>query len=120
MATLYTATTMDPPPGYTVEREIGMCWGLLVNSAGAVRGIAGGFKSLQAGEVPQFSATLDEARHHAVDRMMNHAAALGGNAVLGVRFGASKVGGNDSKDRNSTPAAEIVAYGTAVVLRAES
>lgn len=117
MPTIYTATTMDPPPGYVIEREIGTCWGLLVNSAGAIRGIAGGFKSLKAGEVPQFSATLDEARHHAVERLMDHASRLGGNAVLGVRFGASKVAGNESKDSNSTPAAEIFAYGTAVVLR---
>ena len=71
---------------------------------------ASGFKSLQAGEVPQYTDVVDKARHEAVQRMMNHAAQVGGNAVLGVRFDSSDVAEN---------VAEVLAYGTAAVLVAD-
>lgn len=106
-AALYTATTFDPPPGYRIDRSIGLCWGLLVRSPGFAKGFTGSFKSLQAGEVPQYSEVVDKARNQAVQRMMNHAAELGANAVLAVRFDSTDVGEN---------LAEIIAYGTAVVL----
>lgn len=105
--TLYTSTTFDPPPGYRVERSIGLCWGLLVRSVGFAKGFTGSFRSLKAGEVPQYTEVVDSARTDAVQRLMDHAAKLGGNAVLGMRFDSSDV---------ADGLAEILAYGTAVVL----
>ena len=105
--TLYTATTFDPPPGYRIDRSIGLCWGLLVRSVGFAKGFTGSFRSLKAGEVPQYSEVVDSARTDAVQRMMEHAAKLGANAVLAVRFDSSDV---------ADGLAEILAYGTAVVL----
>jgi len=101
------STTFDLP-GYTVERTVGLCWGLIVRSVGTVKGITGGFRALKAGEVPQYTEVVDEARHTALERLMVHTKKLGGNAVLGVRFDSSDVGGN---------LVEIVAYGTAAVIR---
>jgi uncharacterized protein YbjQ (UPF0145 family) len=101
------STTFDLP-GYTVERTVGLCWGLIVRSVGTVKGITGGFRALKAGEVPQYTEVVDEARHTALERLMAHTRELGGNAVLGVRFDSSDVGGN---------LVEIVAYGTAAVIR---
>jgi uncharacterized protein YbjQ (UPF0145 family) len=95
-------------PGFTVERTVGLCWGLIVRSVGTVKGITGGFRALKAGEVPQYTEVVDEARHTALERLIAHTKELGGNAVLGVRFDSSDVGGS---------LVEIVAYGTAAVIR---
>ncbi len=104
---LFTCTTFDPPPGYRIERSIGLCWGILVRSVGFAKGFTGSFRALKAGEVPQYTEVVDQARTEAVQRMMSHAAQLGANAVLAVRFDSSDVAEN---------LAEILAYGTAVVV----
>ena len=100
---LLTSTTFDLP-GYTVDRTLGLSWGLIVRSVGLVRGVTGGLKSMRQGEVSEFTAVVDAARHTAFERLLDHAAKLGGNAVLGVRFDSSDIGNG---------LAEIVAYGTA-------
>jgi uncharacterized protein YbjQ (UPF0145 family) len=101
------STTFDLP-GYTVERNVGICWGLVVRSVGFAKGFTGGFRSLMAGEVPQYTEVVDSARQTAMERMAAHAQQLGGNAVLGVRFDSSDVAEN---------LAEVIAYGTAAVVR---
>ncbi len=101
------STTFDLP-GFTVERTLGLSWGLIVRSVGTVKGITGGFRSLRAGEVPQYTEVVNAARHTALERLIVHARERGGNAVLGVRFDSSDVGGG---------LAEIIAYGTAAVVR---
>lgn len=98
------STTFDLP-GYKVDQQVGLCWGVLVRSVGFAKGLTGSFKSLQAGEVPQYTDVVDKAREQAVERMMEHAQQLGANAVLGVRFDSCEVAEN---------LAEILAYGTAV------
>lgn len=103
------STTFDLP-GYRVDRQVGLCWGVLVRSVGFAKGFTGGFKALQAGEVPQYTDVVNQARQEAVDRLMAHAKELGGNAVLGVRFDSCDVAEN---------LAEILAYGTAVVVSPE-
>ena len=95
--------------GYKVDRQVGMCWGTLVRSIGFSKGFTGGFKALAAGEVPQYTDVVNKARETAVERLMEHARALGANAVLGVRFDSSEMGENGSM-------AEIIAYGTGVVV----
>lgn len=102
-----TSTTFDLP-GYVVERSLGMSWGLVVRSTGFAKGIVGGFKSLRAGEVSEYTEVVDKARGTAMERLVQHCQQLGGNAVLGVRFDSSDV---------ADGLAEIVAYGTAVVVR---
>ncbi len=104
------STTFDLP-GFTVEKQLGLCWGLIVRSVGAVKGISGSFRSLRAGEVPQYTEVVTEARHTAMERLIEHARQLGANAVLGARFDSSEVGQG---------LAEIVAYGTAAVVRPSS
>jgi uncharacterized protein YbjQ (UPF0145 family) len=95
-------------PGRQIEREVGLCWGLVVRSVGIAKGFTGGLRSLKAGEVPEFTQVVDESRRHALDRLVEHARGLGGNAVVGVRFDSSDMGNG---------LAEIVAYGTAVVVK---
>jgi uncharacterized protein YbjQ (UPF0145 family) len=97
------STTFDMP-GHAVERTFGVAWGLIVRSVGVAKGLTGGLRSLRSGEVDEYTALVDGARRTAVDRLIQHARALGGNAVLGVRFDSSDIGNGLS---------EIVAYSTA-------
>ena len=80
-----------------------------MRSTGAGGNLKGTFKGFKQGEVVEFSASLEEARHVALERLVDHAVAQGANAVVGLRF--------DSTDMGSTQGmAEILAYGTAVIL----
>lgn len=94
-------------PGYKVDRQIGLCWGVLVRSVGFAKGFTGSFKALGAGEVPQYTEVVDKARTEAVERLLAHARQLGANAVVGVRFDSSDMGNGLT---------EILAYGTGVVV----
>lgn len=94
-------------PGYTIDRQIGLCWGVLVRSVGFTKGFTGSFKALSAGEVPQYTELVDKARTEAVERLLAHARQLGANAVVGVRFDSSDMGNGLT---------EILAYGTGVVV----
>jgi uncharacterized protein YbjQ (UPF0145 family) len=100
------STTFDLP-GYRIERQVGLCWGVVVRSVGFAKGFTGSLRAFKAGEVTQYTAVLEEARRHALDRLIEHAQQLGGNAIAGVRFDSSEIGTNMS---------EILAYGTAVVV----
>jgi uncharacterized protein YbjQ (UPF0145 family) len=103
---MYMSTTFDAP-GFRVAKPLGLVWGTLVRSVGFGKSITGSFKALKAGEVSQFSSAVDEARRLATQRLAEHAEAMGANAVLGVRFESSDIGDG---------LAEVMAYGTAVVL----
>ena len=101
-------TTRFDLPGMVLERSLGTCFGLVVRSMGFTRSIAASFRQLRAGEVPQYTELLEDSRRHAIDRMVDNARLLGGNAILGMRFDSSEIG---------QQLTEIVAYGTAVVVR---
>src|ERR1700747_375317 len=103
-AGLPMSTTFDLP-GMTIKDNVGVCYGLVVRSMGAVGGIAAGFKALRRGEVSQYTKLLEDSRRHAIDRMIENAGLLGADAIVGVRFDSSEIGNQLT---------EIVAYGTAV------
>jgi uncharacterized protein YbjQ (UPF0145 family) len=100
-------TTALSLPGMTVEQDLGVAFGLVVRSMGAVKSIGAGFKALRQGEVTQYTALLEDSRRHAIDRMVDNARLLGANAVVAMRFDSSEMG---------QQLTEIVAYGTAVVV----
>jgi len=101
-------TTFDPPPGYEVERVIGPCWGITVRSRSVVGTTCAGCQTIFGGEITMFSELANETRNEAMNRLEHHARQMGANAVLGMRFDSSEM-------LQSTT--EIVAYGTAVVVR---
>ncbi len=94
--------------GMTIERELGVAFGLVVRSMGLARSFSAGLRALRQGEVPEYTQLLEDSRRHAVDRMIENARLLGGNAVVAMRFDSSEIGQQFT---------EIVAYGTAVVVR---
>jgi uncharacterized protein YbjQ (UPF0145 family) len=95
--------------GYQIVRYVGPAFGVIARSMGLARGLTGSIRSLKKGEVPEFTVTVEEARHTAVQRLVEHAQAMGANAVVSMRF--------DSTEMGEGGLAEIVAYGTAVVLQ---
>ncbi|MGH9067639.1 MAG: YbjQ family protein [Acidimicrobiales bacterium] len=97
-------------PGTRVETCLGTCFGLVVRSMGAVKGITAGFSAMRKGEVSQYTELLEDSRRHAIDRMVDNARLMGANAVVGMRFDSSEMGQSLT---------EIAAYGTAVVVAQE-
>jgi len=106
-ATFPVSTTLGIT-GMTVERDLGLTFGLVVRSMGFTKSLGAGLTALRQGEVPQYTALLEDSRRHAIDRMIENARLLGANAVIAMRFDSSEI---------SQQLTEIVAYGTAVVVR---
>ena len=107
-AASFPVTTAFELQGMTVERDLGVTFGLVVRSMGFARSVGAGFKALRQGEVGQYTALLEDSRRHAMDRMIENARLVGANAVIAMRFDSSEIG---------QQLTEIVAYGTAVVVR---
>jgi uncharacterized protein YbjQ (UPF0145 family) len=104
----FPVTTALALTGMTVERDLGLTFGLVVRSMGIAKGIGAQLTALRQGEVPQYTSLLEDSRRHAIDRMIDNARLLGANAIIAMRFDSSEI---------SQQLTEIVAYGTAVVVR---
>src|SRR5437588_13062571 len=96
--------------GHRVVEVKGQVYGLVVRSRGLGGNIMAGLRSLRGGEIKEYTEMLEDARRHALDRMVQNATEMGANAVVRMQFDSSELGQTMS---------EIVAYGTAVVLAAE-
>ena len=104
----FPVTTALELQGMTLERDLGVAFGVVVRSMGAVKTMGAGFKALRQGEVTQYTELLEDSRRHAIDRMIENAQLLGANAVIAMRFDSSDMG---------QQLTEVVAYGTAVAAR---
>jgi len=98
-------------PGFEISEIKGIVQGNTVRAKHFGRDIAASFKNLVGGELIGYTELLTEARRDAVERMLAQAEELQANAVVNVRFSTSAI---------TQGAAEIYAYGTAVVLVAAS
>ncbi|MGI8589022.1 MAG: heavy metal-binding domain-containing protein [Chloroflexia bacterium] len=103
--------TSEYVAGYRVVETKGEVFGLVVRSRGLGGNIMAFIRSIGGGEITEYTQLLEEARRHAVDRMVQNATAMGANAVVTMRFDSSEIGQTMS---------EIVAYGTAVVIQPAS
>ncbi|CAO4136661.1 MULTISPECIES: YbjQ family protein [Methylorubrum] len=99
--------TTETVPGCRVREVHGPCYGAVVRSRGAVSNLTAGLRTLMGGEITEYSQLIEQARGQAIDRMAQHAAQLGANAVLMMRF--------DTADTDQTMMG-VVAYGTAAVV----
>ncbi len=107
-ADIFKVVTTDTIEGYQVTETLGEVFGLVVRSRGLGGNIMAGLRSIVGGEITEYSEMLEEARRHALDRMVKNAVAMGANAVVRMQFDSSELGSTMS---------EIVAYGTAVVIK---
>ncbi len=100
--------TTEGIEGYSIKETLGQVFGLVVRSRGLGGNIMAMLRSLRGGEIIEYTEMLEDARRHALDRMVKNAAAMGANAVVRMQFDSSEIGGSMS---------EIVAYGTAVKIQ---
>lgn len=100
-------STTDEVAGHRIVKVLGMVRGNTVRARHLGRDITAALRGLVGGEIHEYTKVLAEAREQSIDRMLEEAAALGANAVLGVRFQTSVV---------MTGAAELLCYGTAAVI----
>jgi len=91
--------------GYEVTETLRQVFGVTVRSRGAFGNIGASLKSIVGGEIKQYTKMLEDARKHAIDRMMENAQAMGADAIVMMRFDSGEV---------AQTMEEIVAYGTAV------
>lgn len=99
--------SIDYIPGAEID-ALGMVKGTVVYSKNFGRDFMAGMKTLVGGEIVGYTEMLNEARQIAVKRMVDEAAALGADAVIGVQYGSAEI---------MSGAAECIAYGTAVRIR---
>ncbi len=101
---LSTTPTIDSCP---TVKNLGLVSGSTVRARNVGRDISAMFKNLVGGEVSEYTSLLAQSREEALQRMQSVASEKGANAIVGMRFMTSMV---------SSGAAEILAYGTAVVV----
>ena len=93
-------------PGYLIREVKGLVQGNTIRAKHFGRDFAAGLKNLVGGELKGYTELLIEARRQSLERMLAQAEELGANAVVNVRFTTSAI---------TQGAAELYAYGTAVV-----
>ena len=99
-----TAFTLD---GYRITRNLGIVRGITVRSRSIVGNIGAGLQTLFGGNISIMQELCERTRAEAFSIMAQHAAQLGANAVIGMRYDANEV---------MTGVTEVLAYGTAVVV----
>jgi uncharacterized protein YbjQ (UPF0145 family) len=93
--------------GYRVTQELGTVRGIVVRSRSIVGNIGASIQTLFGGDITLYTELCEHARQDAYERLCQHAAALGANAILGLRYDATEV---------SPGVTEVLCYGTAVVV----
>ncbi len=100
-------TNIEIVPGKPIRKHLGLVQGSSVRAKHVGRDIMASIKNIFGGELKGYTELLQDSRKEATKRMIEQAEAVGANAVLNVRFSTSSI---------AAGAAELFAYGTAVVL----
>lgn len=102
--------TSDTIPGKRIVKTLGLVRGNTVRARHVGQDIIAGLRNIVGGEIDEYVKLVAESREQSLDRMCNEASDLGANAVVCLRFGTSVM---------ANAAAELLAYGTAVVVEDE-
>lgn len=97
----------DEIPGRRIIKTLGLVRGNTIRTRHIGRDIMARLRGIIGGEIVEYTKMISEAREQALDRMAAEAEKLGANAIVAVRFGTAEM---------MQSAAEILAYGTAVVI----
>lgn len=106
---MLASTTFDIP-GHEVVEHKGLVRGIIVRSPTISQGLLGGLKNIIGGRIGAYTTMCEQTRSQAYEEMERHAAELGANAIVGIRYDASSV-----EPRGG--AVEVLCYGTAVIAR---
>ncbi len=102
--------TTDTIPGKRIVKVLGLARGNTIRARHVGKDIMAGLKNLVGGEVTDYVKMMAESREQAIDRTIEDAESLGANAIVGLRITTTSV---------MQAAAELLAYGTAVVIEDE-
>ena len=97
-------------PGKKIVKTFGLVRGNTIRARHMGKDIMAGLKNIVGGEITEYTKLMAESREQALDRMVDDAKRLGANAIVGLQFSTSMIMGG---------AAELLAYGTAVLLEDE-
>ena len=98
-------TTAFDIPGYRTTTNLGVVRGIIVRSRSIIGNIGAGLQTLVGGNITLYTQLCEKARGVAFDLLLQNAAELGANAVVGARYDANDV---------ASGVTEVLAYGTAV------
>ena len=98
-------TTAFDLPGYRVLRSLGIVRGIVVRSRSVLGSIGASLQTLVGGDITLFTDLCEKTREDAFERMLQHAAQMGAEAVVGVRYDATEL---------MQGVTEVLCYGTAV------
>lgn len=98
-------TTGNELHGYNINRTLGIVRGITVRSRSVVGNIGAALQTLVGGNITIYTELCEKAREEAFELMLQHAAAMGANAVIGMRYDANDV---------AEGVTEVLSYGTAV------
>ena len=104
-------TTAFELDGFRITKNLGVVRGITVRSRSALGSFAGAVQTFVGGNITIYTELCEKARTEAFELMLQHAAALGANAVIGMRYDANEV---------TDGVTEVLAYGTAVVVARDS
>ena len=100
-------TTASELANHRVVHNLGVVRGIVVRSRSIVGNIGAALQTLAGGNITLYTELCERARRDAFQLMLEHAAELGANALVAVRYDANEVAGGVT---------EVLAYGTAVVV----
>ena len=100
-------TTAFELDGFTVTRSLGVVRGITVRSRSILGTIGAGLQTIVGGNITLLTELCEKTREDSYQLMLEHAAAMGANAVVGVRYDATEV---------MNGVTEVLCYGTAVVV----
>lgn len=103
----HNITTGFELPGYRVVQNLGVVRGITVRSRSLLGTTVAGLQTLIGGNISVWQEMCEQARQDAFELMAQHAAALGANGVVGMRYDANEI---------SDGVTEVLAYGTAVIV----
>ncbi len=101
-------TTTEAIPGMEIIKVLGIVRGNSVRARHCGIDMIACFRNMVGGEIQEYTKMLAETREQALDRMIEEAEKLGADAIIAMRFITSEI---------SRGAAELLAYGTAVMAR---
>lgn len=103
-------TTTNDIPGYRIVRVIGLVRGNTVRARHIGQDVVASLKNVIGGEISQYAQLVAESREQSLDRMVDDAERQGANAVIATRFSTTVL---------MQSSAELLAYGTGVVVEPE-
>ena len=103
-------STTNELAGFRILRQLGVVRGITVRSRSVIGTVGAALQTLVGGNISLFTELCERTREEAFELMVRHAAEIGANAVVAMRYDANEV---------MQGVSEVLAYGTAVVVEAD-